>query len=304
MQEKCELIYCYDGSFEGMLSCVFESFERKEIPTEIVTYETQTPSLFKTKEIYTDKVKAARILAAIPKKICPMAADTVSLGYLTCHPQKELLITRFLILGFRYGAKVTTMLAEETVNELNKAIHHMTREAHLLKGFVRFSDHNGVLIAEIEPKNNVLPLLIQHFSSRFRNETFLIYDKTNKMAIVYSGGRGEIVPLEELVVPPPDTAEQLYRKLWQTFYDTIAIKERYNPRCRMTLMPKRYWGCMTEFMNNPDGVPLHMRDGTAVSLGTKESQYELGHYGDNVSLADDISEENKQKLLNIRDENC
>lgn len=46
---------------------------------------------------------------------------------------------------------------------------------------------------------------------------------------------------------PPDETEASYRILWKRFYDTVAIKERYNPRCRMTNMPKRYWGTMTEF---------------------------------------------------------
>lgn len=46
---------------------------------------------------------------------------------------------------------------------------------------------------------------------------------------------------------PPDEAEARYRLLWKRFYDTIAIRERENPRCRMTHMPKRYWGTMTEF---------------------------------------------------------
>ena len=27
--------YCYDGSFAGFLCCVFESYARKEIPTEV-----------------------------------------------------------------------------------------------------------------------------------------------------------------------------------------------------------------------------------------------------------------------------
>ena len=48
---------------------------------------------------------------------------------------------------------------------------------------------------------------------------------------------------------PPDETEARYRLLWKRFYDTIAIKERYNPKCRMTQMPKRYWGTMTEFQN-------------------------------------------------------
>ena len=48
---------------------------------------------------------------------------------------------------------------------------------------------------------------------------------------------------------PPDEIEANYRILWKRFYDTIAIKERENPRGRMTHMPKRYWNTMTEFQD-------------------------------------------------------
>ena len=47
----------------------------------------------------------------------------------------------------------------------------------------------------------------------------------------------------------PDETETSYRRLWKRFYDTIAIKERENPRCRQTHMPKRYWNTMTEFQS-------------------------------------------------------
>ena len=38
---------------------------------------------------------------------------------------------------------------------------------------------------------------------------------------------------------------------------TIAIEDRYNPKCRMTHMPKRYWENMTEFLEPalPNGEP-------------------------------------------------
>ena len=49
----------------------------------------------------------------------------------------------------------------------------------------------------------------------------------------------------------PDQAELDYRRLWRRFYDTIAIEERRNPKCRMTHMPKRYWNTMTEFLTDP-----------------------------------------------------
>ena len=33
---------------------------------------------------------------------------------------------------------------------------------------------------------------------------------------------------------------------WQTFYNTIGIKERKNSRCQMNFMPKKYWPYIIE----------------------------------------------------------
>ena len=30
-----DVTYCYDGSFEGFLCCIFESYRNKEVPTAI-----------------------------------------------------------------------------------------------------------------------------------------------------------------------------------------------------------------------------------------------------------------------------
>ena len=35
MPDRANVAYCYDGSFEGLLCCIFESFEKKERPVSI-----------------------------------------------------------------------------------------------------------------------------------------------------------------------------------------------------------------------------------------------------------------------------
>ena len=37
-----------------------------------------------------------------------------------------------------------------------------------------------------------------------------------------------------------------YQNLWKLFFNTIAIKERTNPRCQMEYMPKKYWNDLIE----------------------------------------------------------
>lgn len=247
MLDRTDLVYTYDGSFEGLLCCVFESYDKKEIPQNILPPKGQ-PGLFDSyRFIKTYHEKAQRVYESIPIKISLEAQELVKLGFLTCAPEKELLIFRFLRLGYKVGGRIMSMLTDETVDSLQKAVHHLTAEAHKYKGFLRFSIYNEALVAVIEPKNFVLPVIAVHFANRFRNEVFMIYDKTHKTALIHQSGRVEIVEIDDLELPELEEKEAEFRRLWQKYYKTIAIENRYNPRCRMTFMPKRYWNQLTEF---------------------------------------------------------
>jgi probable DNA metabolism protein len=247
MLSQSNLIYHYDGSFDGLLCCVFESYDKKEIPMDILLPETCQTMLFPAKKITTDSQKSNRVLDSIPKKMGISALEFVRRAFLTCFTQKELYILLFLRMGYRYGPSVINMLADDVVNALFKAVKHLDNESHLLKGFLRFSIFSNVLVAEIEPKNYVLPLLTQHFCERYPEERFLIYDKTHAMALVYQPYQSAVIPIEDLELPDPDEKEQSYRELWRLFYETIEVQGRHNPECRRSHMPKRYWKNMTEF---------------------------------------------------------
>lgn len=242
-----DIIYRYDGSFEGLLCCVFESYDRRENPLAILSPDDDQTMLAAEREITTDREKFTRVAVSIPKKIGPDAMRLVKRAYLTCLPQKEKQILRFLRLGYRYGPPVLNMLANETVHALDHAVTFLEREAHLYKGFVRFSEFQGALAAEIEPKNFVLPLLATHFCKRFPEERFLIYDKAHGAALVYRPHQSVLIPASAVAFPDPDEEEREARDLWRLYYESIEVKGRHNPVCRRSHMPKRYWTCMTEF---------------------------------------------------------
>lgn len=241
-----DLVYLYDGSFAGFLCCIFESYAQKEIPTDIRTEEECLSTLFPTRKISTDQNHALRVYKKVVK-CSPYAAELLRRGFLTCLPHKEEAMYRLVEKLLREGPLFLRNRSDETLYPVAKAVRHLEGEAHLLKGFTRFSDLGGVLGGEIAPKNRVLPLLAHHFSARYLNETFFLYDRTHHEALFYAAGKAVIRPLEFFQMAPPDETEARYRLLWKRFYDTVAIKERYNPKCRMTNMPKRYWGLMTEF---------------------------------------------------------
>ena len=246
LANPCDLMYLYDGGLEGMYTCVFESVYLRQLPMGIQPEGEAQPTLLSQRYIETDPEKARRVRDGIVKKLTPRAKELVETVFLSCLHEKEMAILHFLLLAFQEGKQTLNRLDHPAVERLLGAERHLLGEAHLLTGFVRFSDFEGKLVATIRPKNFILPFLAEHFMGRFSQEAFMIYDRTHSAALVYQHGRGEIVQMEAFALPEVSEAETQYRALWKRLYETVTIETRYNPKCRMTHMPKRYWSEMTE----------------------------------------------------------
>ena len=76
-----EMIYLYDGSFEGLLCCIFDSYANKEILTAIFSDEDFAPTLFPTRTVSTDAGHASRVLRKI-HKLSPYAEELLRRGYI------------------------------------------------------------------------------------------------------------------------------------------------------------------------------------------------------------------------------
>ena len=188
-----DIIYTYDGSFDGFLCCVFESVYSGMLPLDILPEEDAPPTLMEVRPIVTDPVKAERVRASIPHKISARALELLKTVFCSCLAQKELRLLEFLLQGYREGGKLCYKLGDTVMAPLLSAEKHLLHEAHLLRGFVRFADVGGPLVAVITPKNYILPFIAEHFAMRYDQEQFMIFDKTNKAALVYQEGKAEIL---------------------------------------------------------------------------------------------------------------
>ena len=250
-----QVCYCYDGSFAGFLTCVYESYLRREAPALFSAPDDPRISLFPQRRVESSQEHAGRVYRSLAARISPLAQSLVRRGFLTCLEERELHLWRFIRLGYQLGPAVVAHLTDPRVAVVNQAVHHLLREAHLYKGFLRFSQLEGVLLGEIEPKNQVLPLLRPHFCARFPAERFVIHDRTHRQALFHQPGAWRILPVDAFQMGAPEEAELACRQLWRRFYHTIAIEGRYNPDLRRSNMPKRYWGQMTEFQQDSPTLP-------------------------------------------------
>lgn len=255
--------YRYDGTFAGFLCCVRDIYQYNEPPSLFLLPDDRRPTLYPERLVDTDQALAQRVYRRLSQRLGAKGMLMVARGFLTELDHKERRLCALIDLGLKVGAGVEKHLENEHVLLVGSAIRHLQRECELLTGFIRFSDYNGLLVSEIAPKNWVLPVLRVHFCDRMAEEHFIIFDKTHHQALLHkpdpaaNHGRGlwDIVEAEGFAAPPPDRTESAYRELWRRFYQTLSIESRYNPKCRQTHMPKRYWGCMTEFQSDPGASP-------------------------------------------------
>ena len=108
MSDRGVLVFAYDGSFEGLMSAVFDAFSMKTLPDDIFPFDDIEPTLLKIHTVETNFEHAKRVEHAIAEKLGRGAENLVRRGFLYDGEGKETAIMRFLWKGFNEGAKAAS----------------------------------------------------------------------------------------------------------------------------------------------------------------------------------------------------
>lgn len=240
--------YIYDGSFEGFLCCVYAHYyDGKATGIRKSDREYQQMLFADQVFVHTDENKARRVYRAIEEKISIYDLRRIYRIFLCDTDSMEMTLLNYIRFGFIKGRKVSNFHGYPAVRNAELLEKRVMREQDKLRGLLRFSVLEGnILYAKVEPDNNVLELLAPHFSDRFKNEAFIIHDLKRKRAVISRDGKWYISDFSTQDIPKISADEEKYRNLWRKYFDTIAIKERTNPRCQRLYMPSRYWKHLTE----------------------------------------------------------
>lgn len=256
---KNKRIYLCDDSIDGIFTAIYLAWSSRYGHSNIKIEEKYEGSRFANIELFaeyivvdTDYNLSKKVTDSIRRKISEEAYEMVCRAALSYYEGKADLIYRFLILAFAVGPTITDHFSNEIVNKIFSLDRNVSREVHHLLGFIRFSQHaDGLLVSVIRPRNNVLTLVTPHFADRISQEKFIIYDEGRRLASIHIPGRQWI--LAQVPKPDQEKLEEIsdkedgYRSLWKSFFNSIAIKERTNPKLQRNNLPLRYRSYMTEF---------------------------------------------------------
>ncbi len=242
------IYYIYDGSFEGILTAIHHAYYRRQIPEKIVS-EDDLQESFIIEKVYikTDIEKSDRVYNSVKTKISKEALKNIFYVYLSELEDRGTIIYNYLRLGWKIGKEVDLNLTNDRVLLVQNIRQKVSKEIHFMLGLVRFRElKNNILYASIEPENNVVGLIADHFANRISNERWVIHDVSRNIAVVYNKQEWIITELELNKSIQLHEDEEIYQSLWKEYFNNIAIKDKINPKLQKRNMPTKYWKHLIE----------------------------------------------------------
>jgi probable DNA metabolism protein len=249
--------YTYDGSFEGLLTVLFRIYDRRSAPNSIQPEDLAQGGLFaQAVAIETDEALSTRTWEGLLRFMPEPARARLYHVFLSEDPERELLIFRYADMALRAGRDISENYADATVRRCQRLAQQMFREKHRMEAFVRFEkSQDGLFHSTIEPDFDVLPLIASHFTKRYADQRWLIFDKKRRYGLYYDLTRTDIVEFETAGTPTRrgevsatvlDEREPLFKILWQAYFDHVNIPERKNLKLHQRHIPRRYWKYLSE----------------------------------------------------------
>lgn len=245
------MIYLYDGTYYGLLTCVYEHYYTMKA-NEIYAVQLFGGSLIdETRFITSDEDKAEKVEAAIKDKFSSKGYMDMYRSFLSDEPNKDNYILQYLMAGFKMGAKIDRMYSEPYVIRIRELSRRVGFESHRFLGLLRFVERKPYLYAKFEPDSDILTLIADHFADRYKNERIIIHDLKRQKALIAHGGQWLVYDVENqnqfLDEEENDELENLLQELWKGYFEHIGIEGRRNLKLQQSFVPLKYRKHILEF---------------------------------------------------------
>lgn len=257
--------FTFDGTWDGLLTTVFTVYsmrlqQQALVPgtVELHRADGELP-LFADSivAVTTDTALSSRVWTGLQRLMSRAAISALATSFLSEDPAMDTPTLRYVVKIFesRQPGKERDF-SDPDVLAVMRTCKAVRYDAHRLLQFVRFQRaKDGTYFAMVDPVTNVLPMTLHHFTNRFADQRFILYDRRRGYGYLYDGHAPQLISLPDETsrvasgyLPDDllDPQERLFRQLWKCYFHSIAIPERANPKKQRQDMPVRYWRFLPE----------------------------------------------------------
>lgn len=250
------LTILYDGSFEGFLTGIFEIYDHGFRDVQIQPSDRYQQTIFGTDYLVTtDETKSRRVWKALQQRLSGFALEQLYKSWLseiTGIDDTILSYTQYTLSSKISVEKDFSHPAVLMVTDTAKKVH---REKHRMEAFIRFQlTKDQLYYAIVEPDFNVLPLIQNHFKTRYADQRWMIYDARRRYGMYYDLKDVDIIQVKfeentqsgKVISGLYSEEETMYQELWKTYFGSVNIAARKNMKLHIQHMPRRYWKYLIE----------------------------------------------------------
>jgi probable DNA metabolism protein len=241
-------VYVHDGTFEGLMSVIYEATKRNHVPEDVVTGVDESLLLFSDYvHIAADRGKAERVIAAVKSRLPENSWSRIIYAFLSEERQMPLALVKYVMAGWNVKRELESYCTHDAVKPVIDMASRVSKERHRMLGLLRFRrTADDIYYAPMEPDHNILPVVTAHFSRRMAAQRWIIHDRRRNMAALHEKGDWQLTEFHVERSIDLHAEEALYQELWRGYFSAIAIQERKNKKLQRQLLPARYWKHLVE----------------------------------------------------------
>ncbi|MFO7735271.1 MAG: TIGR03915 family putative DNA repair protein [bacterium] len=243
-------IYLFKGTMESYLDAVERLWKVAKAEDELQVEYSYNPGFFEKTFQITSLPREAVYgkEALLLKKVSRTLMHAFSSGRDSVAEKTPFFLNYFK----KNGSPAFNHMAEPSIRFVINAAFATRREAHRIKGLLRFRKIENLLYAPYFSKTFVMPLLGSYFKNRLPDDRWIIHDRERNTALFYDEKVLRQIFFEKKEVGKfvkmyeNEEGKDLFELLWKKYFKTIAIENRKNLKLQKSFMPEQYWRYIPE----------------------------------------------------------
>lgn len=216
--------FTYDGTLDGLFCVFLRCISTRVCPRNIESIYIADNSNEYT-YIKTNEALARRFYEYVGRFSNSMVQQMLKEIFLTGLPNREIDMYMLIRKALWRGGDVADDFTDKDLRRVQMAIRDLYRESHSMVYDAVFSKRENISLAIINPRNRVLPVVMDNFLCDKKLDDFIVYDKRHKMALIRNKDKDYIIDVNNIICEPVINIDCLYKTVWTHFVNDGFIRK-------------------------------------------------------------------------------
>ncbi len=204
-------ILIYDGSFEGLMCCIYTIYNQKIQVYRIIKAGETIDELFAdTITVETNIEQAQRVWSGIKRKSSNISLVRIELAYLSEIRGEDHTIVRYVQYLLDSKKNIEENISHPVVQRLVDVVNMVQREKLNIREKIRFQKLNDEMeYCILEPTYNILYLLKPYLIQKYPKKKWVIVDIRRNTALYYNQRETQTISLD---LPKKQVKENVFKE--------------------------------------------------------------------------------------------